>query len=193
MQNSARERVPEEPTDATETDASVVLRVRAGDADAFRILVLRHQDGLFRYALRMVRSRDTAADLVQASFVKAYTNLERCDPDRFPAWLFRILVNRCKDHLKNRRRLDVRLDDAPGVGRSSEDPERELERSELRGTLERALDRLPEAQRQAFLLKHLEGLSYEEMAARLGGSVPALKMRVHCARDALQAMLEEGT
>ena len=179
---------------STETDAEVVRRVRSGDREAFRILVVRYQDLLYRTALRHVQYPDVAADLVQSAYVKAFSNIWRCrDPERFGAWLYRILVNGAKDHLKSRRRMDVSLDDpntpklqipAPG------NPERELERTDARERIESALAELPEMMREAFLLKHVEGRAYEDIAALLGVSVPALKMRVHRARAILKDLME---
>lgn len=175
------------------SDGAIVARVRAGDRDAYRILVRRYQDGLYRHALRMTSHADTAADLVQGALVKAYTHIHRCrDPERFGAWLFRILANRCKDHLKSRRRKDVSLEaDHVPPARSTEDPELDTERLELRTLLQAAIERLPDIQREAFLLKHVEGRSYEEISEMLDVSVPALKMRVLRAREALKAELEE--
>ena len=176
-----------------EPDASVVARVRAGEQEAYRTLVRRYQDVLYAHALRLTRDADTAADLTQGAFVKAYTEMRRCrEPDRFGAWVFRILSNACKDHLKSRRRRDVNLDDqraAMTPGRS--DPGLELDRSELGSALQDALGRLADGLREAFIMKHVDGRSYEEMAEMLGASVPALKMRVHRAREALKEMLEE--
>jgi RNA polymerase sigma-70 factor (ECF subfamily) len=172
-------------------DGEVVARVLDGDRDAYRILVRRHQDMLHAHAVRMVGRGDVAADLVQASLVKAYTSLDRCrNPDKFGAWAYRIVTNRCKDYLKNVRRKDVALDDAPPQA-GAMDPDDDLERSELRRRLDRALDRLPADQREAFVMKHEEGRSYKEMAELLEMSVGALKMRVHRAREALQELLEE--
>jgi RNA polymerase sigma-70 factor, ECF subfamily len=191
MGNSAAAAGAASPGNA-DSDARVVRRVRDGDREAYRLLVLRYQDGLYRYALRVTRSPDIAADLVQAAFVKAYVSLKSCrDPDRFAAWVFRILTNRCKDFLKSRRRRDVSLepDQLPAPQRA--DPARDLDRAELRSALAAGLARLPAAQREAFLMKHVDGMSYEEIAERLGGSVPALKMRVHRARERLRSLLEE--
>lgn len=172
-------------------DAVVVARVLDGDRDAFRILVRRHQDMLYAHAMRMTGRGDVAADIVQASLVKAYTSLDRCrNPDKFGAWAFRITANRCKDYLKNVRRKDVALEDAAPVA-GALDPEDDLERSELRRRLDGALARLPEDQREAFVMKHEEGRSYNEMAELLDTSVGALKMRVHRARDMLQELLVE--
>ncbi|HYW13531.1 MAG TPA: sigma-70 family RNA polymerase sigma factor, partial [Longimicrobium sp.] len=133
-----------------------------------------------------------AADLVQDSLVKAYTRLATCDPDRFAAWLFRILRNRCKDYLKSRRRRDVPLtDDGPHAAPASDDPVLTLERAELGQVVSEALSRIPESQREAFLLKHVEGRSYEEMADLLDAGISALKMRVMRAREALQDLLKD--
>lgn len=175
-------------------DAEIVRRVRGGDRDAYRHLVRRYQDSLYRYALAMTSQQDVAADVVQAAFVRAYTQLARCrDPERFGAWLFRIVVNGCKDHLKSRRRRDVSLDaeQAPVV-EAADDPGADLERAELRRTLDGALARLNVQMRQAFVMKHVHGKSYEEIAEVLNVSVPALKMRVHRAREALKEALEEA-
>ncbi len=176
-----------------EGDGDVVARVLAGDRESYRVLVRRYQDTLFAHALRLTADRDIAADLTQAALVKAYTELRRCrEPERFGAWLFRILSNACKDHLKSRRRRDVTLDDArAGNAPGRSDPGIELERAELGSALRDALSRLPDTLREAFLLKHVDGLAYEEMTVLLGVSIPALKMRVHRAREALKAMLQE--
>jgi RNA polymerase sigma-70 factor (ECF subfamily) len=175
-----------------ETDAQLVARVIAGDPEPYSELVGRYQASLFRYAAGMVRDGDLAADLVQDSFVKAYTSLETCnDPARFGAWVFRILVNRCKDHLKSRRRHTLPLEEDTATTPDSDDPGVYTDRADLRQLVERALATLPEAQREAFLLKHLEGRSYEEMSEMLDVSVSALKMRVLRAREALQSLLRE--
>jgi RNA polymerase sigma-70 factor, ECF subfamily len=175
-------------------DAEVVHRVRDGDREAFRILVQRYEDLLYRTALRHTRQPDVAADLVQATFVKAYTGIWRCrDPERFGAWIYRIVINASKDYLKSRRRTDLNLDDPAASklpGPMSGTPEWELERAELRERLDLAMSKLPEVMREAFLLKHAEGLSYEEIAELLSVSVPALKMRVHRARAMLQELMD---
>ena len=159
-----------------------------GEQERYAELVERYQGGLFRHALGMVGDPDAAADLAQEALVKAYTSLHTCnDPDRFAAWLFRILRNRTRDWLKNRRQQTVELRDDAHT--APDDPAGSLELAELGETMQRALAQLPAAQREAFLLKHVEELSYEEMAARLETGISALKMRVMRAREALQEML----
>ena len=173
-------------------DGEDVRRVLRGEAAHYEVLVRRYQEPMYRHAYGMVGDSDAAADLVQDSLVKAYTRLGTCDPERFAAWLFRILRNRCKDYLKSRRRRDVPLlDDGPHAAPLSDDPGLTLERSELGKVVAEALSRIPESQREAFLLKHVEGRSYEEMADLLDAGISALKMRVMRAREALQEMLRD--
>lgn len=171
-------------------DAELVARVLAGEKERYGALVRRHQAPLYRHALGMVGSGDAAADLVQDALVRAYTRLSTCrDPDRFGSWVFQILRNRCLDYLKDRRRNTVPLTDETACAGARDDPEASLEQAELRRDVLRALDALPTAMREAFLLKHVDGRSYEEMSEMLGASVSALKMRVMRAREALHSRL----
>jgi RNA polymerase sigma-70 factor (ECF subfamily) len=174
------------------SDAELIERILGGERERYAILVERYQESMYRHAVGMVGDRDAATDLVQDSLVKAYTRLHTCnDPERFAAWLFRILRNRCKDWLKNRRRQTVSLQDDAATAPAGDDPSRRMERTELGRVVEDALARLPEAQREAFLLKHVEGRSYEEMADMLDTGISALKMRVMRAREALQQFLRD--
>jgi len=177
------------PVDQVDADQEIITRVLAGSKDAFGILIARYSDPLYRHALGMTGSPDVAEDILQASFIKAYHHLSEVR-GRFDAWVFRIVANSCKDWLKNIRRthLSYDEDDQPS---SYQTPEEEMDRNELRTDLENALQRLPPSLREAFVMKHVEGRSYEEMAVLLDTTVGALKMRVHRAREALQALLEE--
>mgnify|MGYP003575616104 CR=1 FL=1 len=172
-----------------EPDQLIIQRVLGGNRDAFRLLISRYSDPLYRHALCMTGSPDVAEDILQLSFIKAYQHLAEVR-GRFDAWVFRIVANGCKDWLKNIRRshLSYDEDDQPS---SYATPEEELDRTELRSDLDVALAALPASLREAFIMKHVEGRSYEEMADLLGTTVGALKMRVHRAREALQALLEE--
>lgn len=177
---------------AERTDPQVVRDVLAGDRDAYRLLVRRYGGVLYNHAVRMVGSHDDAADLAQRALVSGYKKLASCrEPDRVGAWLFRILSNLAKDQMRSRRRNDVplqKLRDLPGSGA---DPLETTHRREVQSRLRHALDRLTLEQREAFVLKHVEGRSYEEMAAVLDVSPASLKMRVHRAREALQELLED--
>ena len=180
---------PAVPIVEIDSDQDIISRVMAGDREAFATLIGRYSDPLYRHALGMTGSPDVAEDILQTSFIKAYSHLGEVR-GRFDAWLFRIVANGCKDWLKNIRRthLSYDEDDQPS-GYAS--PDEDLDRTELRSDLDSALAQLAPSLREAFIMKHVEGRSYEEMADLLGTTVGALKMRVHRAREALQALLEE--
>jgi len=174
------------------TDAQVVRDVLAGDRDAYRLLVRRYGDVLYGHALRMTGSDDEAADLVQKALVKGFKKLRSCrEPERVGAWLFRILSNLCKDHIRSPRRRDLSMSHVGPVLAAGSDPQADAEGAEIRARVWGALDALTPEQREAFVLKHVEGRSYEEIAAVMDLSVASLKMRVHRAREALRGLLEE--
>lgn len=172
-----------------DSDQDVITRVISGDRNAFAALIGRYSDPLYRHALGMTGSPDVAEDILQTSFIKAYHHIGEVR-GRFDAWLFRIVANGCKDWLKNIRRthLSYDEDDQPSGFAT---PDEDLDRTELRQDLDLALAQLAPSLREAFIMKHVEGRSYEEMADLLGTTVGALKMRVHRAREALHALLEE--
>ena len=167
-------------------DAVLVGRVRKGSHDAYGELVRRHQEILYRHVRGMGLEHDVSLDIVQDAFIKGYARLDECrDPEHFRAWLFKIVRNLCLDYLKNIRRPAVSLSDVPeGALRMHGDPEVMLSVNE-------AMDRLPPALREAFMLKHDAGYTYEEIADITGASPSAVKMRVHRAREALQGLLME--
>ncbi|HEY9514939.1 MAG TPA: RNA polymerase sigma factor [Gemmatimonadaceae bacterium] len=175
--------------DQQDADHEVIERILKGDRNGFGILIQRYSDALYRHALGMTGSPDVAEDILQASFIKAYQHLGEVH-GRFDAWIFRIVANGCKDWLKNIRRthLSYDEDDQPS---SFTNPDEDLDRTELRSDLDRALATLAPSLREAFVMKHVEGRAYEEMATLLGTTVGALKMRVHRAREALQSLLED--
>lgn len=173
-------------------DADVVARVLGGDVEAYGVLVTRYRPRLSRYALRMLGNREDAQEALQDAFVRAYRALGRCDdPERFGSWLFSILVNRCRTAgaRSTRRSRTFISDDAAARTAAEAHP---AEQAAWREEIERALDQLDGEQREAFLLKHVEGLSYEEMSEITGAGVSALKMRVKRACDRLRGLLQEA-
>lgn len=173
------------------SDSILVQRVLDGDSGAYARLVGRYRDRYSRFAVHMLGSEEDAEEALQDTFLRAYRALGRCeDPERFGAWLYRILVNRCRTHGSRRgRRERTFVNDPVALGSASE--EHPAERGAWREEIEYALDRLDERQREAFLLKHVEDLSYEEMAELTGMGVSALKMRVKRACERLRELLRE--
>jgi RNA polymerase sigma-70 factor, ECF subfamily len=173
------------------SDATLVERTRAGDLEAFARLVARYQGRYLRYARNMLGSIEDAEEAVQDAFVRAYRGLDGLDPERFPAWAFRILVNRCRTAFRRqerRRQMFAKWDDAAETHVAADD--RAIPAVGWREELDRALAALPVEQREAFLLKHGDDLSYAEMRDLTGASVPALKMRVSRACDRLRDLLD---
>ena len=175
------------------SDAELVRRVRAGDVAVYGALVARYRDRLGRYAVHMIGDREDAEEALQDAFVRAYRSLARCeDPDRFGAWLYGILVNRCRTvgaRASRRRRVFVRGADGPEGESTDADP---VDRLEWDDAVNRALARLAPEHREAFLLKHVQDLEYEEIARLTGAGISALKMRVKRAREQLQRFLREA-
>ena len=172
------------------SDAECVRAVLSGNAEAFALLVERYQHEYMRFAVRMLGTREDADEALQSAFVRAFRGLDRCrDPERFGAWLYRIVVNECRTRAtrKGRRerwfvhdealivRMAIVSDGAAG----------------LREEIQHALDQLPADQREAFVLKYVEELSYEEIAEITGDGVSALKMRVNRACRRLRGLLED--
>ena len=176
---------------STMTDAMLVRRVLEGDTAAFTILVDRHAAACTRFATRMLGNREDAEDATQESFLRAYRSLARYEERQaFRTWLFQILVNRCRTAaVRRQRRQRMFLVDDSAVAAASVRPSADT--NDLRAELQRAIESLDPEQREAFLLKHVEQLSYDEMAAATGVGVSALKMRVKRACDRMQWMLRE--
>ncbi|HSJ05920.1 MAG TPA: sigma-70 family RNA polymerase sigma factor [Longimicrobiales bacterium] len=175
-------------------DAELVAMVLGGGTDSYGHLVRRYQDTMYRVAWGMVRDPDAALDLVQDAFIRAFANLVHCrEPAHFRVWAMTMLRNRCLDYLKERRRRDVPLDTMADfyLGHDGDVLETLAERNEL----QLALDSLPATLREAFLLRHVEDLTYEEMASVLQTTVAGVKMRVSRAREVLRTSLSgsDGT
>lgn len=153
----------------------------------FELLVRRHQNALYRYGRGLGLDHDTVLDLLQETFVKAFGRLDQCrDQAKLSSWLFRIFRNTLLDWTRDVRRGEVSL-----TGLDDPMDEQDLaERHALRAALGDALAGLPGILREAFLLRHETGHSYEEIAAIAGISLSAAKMRVARAREALREVLD---
>lgn len=174
------------------SDAEIIRRVLDGDSSAFRFLVARYRLRFGRFAVHMLGNRDDAEEALQDAFFRAYRALARCrDPERFDAWLFRIVANRCRTAGGRRRRRDLVLVQDPAAleDMACELPDEPGDRAEAASM---AVSRLDPATREAFLLKYVEELSFSEMARLTGVGVSALKMRVRRAAERLRSELEEA-
>ena len=171
-------------------DAEIIAAVLDGHVDEYTGLVERYRDRCNRFAVRMLGDRDDADEALQSAFVRAYRGLAAFrDRDRFGSWLFQILVNECRTLAARRARRGQRFvrDDGIAPIASTDHPE---SAAATLAEIQHALDQLEAEQREAFLLKHVEELSYDEMADLTGAGVSALKMRVKRACARLRELLE---
>ena len=172
-------------------DAALVARVLEGDVAAFTELVHRHFQDCTRFAVRMLGDRHDAEDAIQETFLSAYTALGRYrEQQTFRAWLFRILINRCRSVARQRRRRRMRFVTNGDLPETAEARAEAVRDPGLRDALQSALDALDPKLREAFLLKYGEGMEYQEISMLTGVGISALKMRVQRACQAMRPGLE---
>jgi RNA polymerase sigma-70 factor (ECF subfamily) len=173
------------------SDSELVAAVVNGDVKAFAVLVERYRNLHFRFAVRMLGDHTDAEDALQSAFVRAYRNLRKCrEPERFGAWLYRIVINECRTFEARRTRRQRRFVPYHGIEPGDLAAPNDMDAGTAE-EIQRALSLLPVDQREAFVLKHVEDLSYEEMSDFTGVGVSALKMRVKRACERLRSILEE--
>jgi RNA polymerase sigma-70 factor (ECF subfamily) len=170
-----------------ESDAELAEQCLGGDAQAFEELVRRNQNSVFNLAWRMTGNWHEAADVTQEAFIRAYRKLSSYRSEyAFKNWVMSIGANLVKNRFRSFYRRQKMEKDLSAMQEPSPAPVTE-ERDEA---LEKALGRLPEALRLALVLKHMEGMSYEEVARTLGIGLSAAKMRVARGRDELVKLLD---
>ena len=182
------------------SDLAVVARVKAGDHDAFRHLVERHSRSVFRLAYRLTGHEQDAEDVVQETFLRAFREIRRFEArSSFATWLYRITVNCSHDLLRQRPRAGTRpsLDDpdlrvAAELADSSAaaDPMRELTSRRIDERVRAAMDALSGQERSAFVMRHYEGLSIEEIGGVLNLKASAAKHSIFRAVQKLRRSLE---
>jgi RNA polymerase sigma-70 factor, ECF subfamily len=187
------------PNGADTGDLSLVRRVQKGDKSAFDALVLKYQHKVLKLVQRYVRDPAEAEDVTQDAFIKAYRALPGFRGDSaFYTWLYRIAINTAKNALVSSRRRPMTYDlDGEGNGpdlsqrlRDPDTPERLLLTDEIRVTVNRAIDNLPEDLRTAIVLRELEGLSYEDIARTMDCPVGTVRSRIFRAREAIDRHLK---
>lgn len=166
-------------------DRDLIAKARRGNVDAHNVLVSRWEKRIYNYLLRLVRNREDALDLTQDVFLKAFQNLKKLDdPDRFPAWLYRIAHNEAYSQLR-KRKPDGEIEIEPRTG----DATSRMFPAELTLAVDSALNRLSPDQREAVVLKVYQGFKFDEMAEVLGCPVSTVKSRLYTALDLLKNSL----
>lgn len=182
-----------------EVDDKLIEEALRGDQKAFKELVSRHQASVFHIIFRLVRDKELANDLVQETFMKAFSSLKTYRSEyRFSTWLYKIAANSSIDHLRKKRIRALSLDNPIQTGDGeigfevadySHHPEREMVRHEQAASINDAISSLPRKYRQVIIARHQEEKSYEEIADELGVPVGTVKARIFRARELLKKRL----
>jgi len=199
---------PHEPADddarpvsgLEQSDLELVKRAQRGERGAFDLLVLRYQHKVIKLVARLLRDPAEAEDVAQEAFVKAYRALGSFRGDSaFYTWLYRIAVNTARNSIASRQRrpLDYEADLSESEQsavesrmRHNDTPEAAALSEEIRATVNRAVEDLPEDLRTAIILREVEGLSYEEIAAAMDCPVGTVRSRIFRAREAIDRHLK---
>lgn len=182
-----------------EDDDKLIEGALKGDQKAFKDLVARHQKSIFHIVFRIVRDRETANDLVQETFMKAFSSLKSYRSEyRFSTWLYKIAANSSIDFLRKKRIKALSLDNpiqtedgqvGIEVPDYSNSPEKELVRREQAVSINEAITSLPDKYRRVIIARHSEEKSYEDIAREMGVPVGTVKARIFRARELLKKRL----
>ncbi len=199
-QSGTQEKPCEKPT--TDEDLRLMERVKAGDSEAFNLLMEKYEKTVINLVYRFTGERESAEDLAQEVFLRIYRAASRFEARaKFFTYLYKVTLNLCRNaRAKAKRRRTNSLDSGPPgfedqpLSRLLEDPrgsaEEQIERQELSEVVREAVMSLPEEQRVAVVLQRFRGFAYEEIAEVLGLSVPAVKSRLHRAKLNLKKNLQ---
>jgi RNA polymerase sigma-70 factor (ECF subfamily) len=167
-----------------------IAAARAGDLEAFELLMRQHERLVLATALRLTGNMEDAQDISQEVFLRLYKNLNKVQAaNALPAWLYRVTVNACHD-LRRRKPASSPVEMAAELVASGMDPQTSLTQAERRRVLEMSLRILPEKERAALVLRDLEGLSTEEVARALGSSEATVRSQVSKARAKVHDFVE---
>jgi len=195
--------VPDPSSLASLSDQEVVLQARDGLEAAYRELIRRYERPIFSLIYRMVRDRELAEDLSQETFIKALNAIDSYRPEfKFSSWIFKIANNAAIDQIRRRELNTLSLDGSPHATTPDEieatalqvsarglSPLEALESRELGGMIEQAIGRLRPEYRSCILLRHVEGLAYEEIAELMNLPLGTVKTYIHRARNELRDLL----
>lgn len=183
----------------TDSEKLWLARSREGDVESFEKLIERYQKTAYNVALRMMHNEEDAKDVTQDALIKAYKSIQSFRGDSgFSTWLYRIVVNTCKDELRKRRGNVVSLEqgrqtdsgfEAIELSDETFAPEVVLESLNVRQTINEAIRALPEQNRTAVVLRDVQGYSYEDIGSLLGCPVGTVKSRINRGRQLLRENL----
>lgn len=182
-------------------DTRLAKLARGGDRAAFAELVELYKEKIYHLAYRMLQNRHEAEEIVQETFLRVYTNLDRYDEEqKFSTWIYRIGTNLCIDRLRKRKvnySLDAEMGDGEGTDWYStlpsreETPDQQVLLSETQSQIRQSIETLPEKYRAVVILRYLQDLSLQEISEVLSMPVTTIKTRLHRGREFLRKKLEQ--
>ncbi len=176
------------------TDEDLILRVQGGESQAYDVLVNRFKNKLYTYLFRLLGNEAVAEEYTQETFVKAYINADKYRTvARFSTWLYTIATNLVRNRIRNIRRRpatvslwseDLNGEDGKWVDLKddSQRPDYDMERKSLNDLIQRAIEKIPAKYRLSFVLREINGLSYEEIAATTGLKLGTVRSRINRGR-----------
>jgi RNA polymerase sigma-70 factor (ECF subfamily) len=176
-------------------DRGLVGLARRGDREAFTQLIVQYQVPLYNMALRMVGGPDDAADIAQEAFLRAWEKIRTLREAPFKSWLFQIAANLCYDHFRRGRRYGVMPEDqntkVVSLGIATPDPQERAEANERNRLVRDSIAGLEPDMRMPIILRDVNGMSYDEIAAVLRVPLGTVKSRIARARAAVQEQLQQ--
>lgn len=183
--------------DRNDEDRRIVRQIRQGDTEAYAQLVTVYQTPIYNLMLRMTGSEDCAMDLTQETFIRSFEKLDGYDSTRnFFPWLYTLGMNVARDYLRRYTPERIRtrsLDLLHDEGYEFQDPQQSTDRAHDQAWLNSALEELPEATREALVMRFREGFSYEEIASALHLGLSNTKMKIHRGLAQLRSLLGADT
>jgi RNA polymerase sigma-70 factor (ECF subfamily) len=184
------------PSKGSNDDRDLVDRARRGDREAFTQLIVQYQVSLYNMALRMVGRPDDAADIAQEAFLRAWEKIRTLRDAPFKSWLFQIAANLCYDHFRRGRRYGVMPDEDQtsnlvGLGIAMPDPQERAEANERTRLVRDSISALDHDMRIAIILRDVNGMAYDEIAAILRVPLGTVKSRIARARAQVQDRLQQ--
>jgi RNA polymerase sigma-70 factor (ECF subfamily) len=184
-------------------EAVLISRARRGDVAAFEELISAYERKVYNLAYRMCGEREDAADLAQEALVRAFRAIGRFrEQSQFSTWLYRIVVNVCLDHQRSRKRHPTVSLDEPMPGEDGDltrqivadtpDPQAHYEQLETQMAVQRAISRLSADHRTVVVMRDIQDMAYEDIAAALGLALGTVKSRLNRARQALREELQRA-
>ncbi len=180
-------------TNEQRTDEEAIIRqCLDGNTNVYSVLVDRYKTMAYNVAFRMLGDGDAAKDAAQESFIAAFAGLRQFKfGAKFSSWLYTIVLNKCRDHLRVTQRSISTEDFSDLRTDSGTSPEQSAVEHQSKDLLQRALDALPAEYREVLVLKHIEELDYHEISAITGTGISALKVRAHRGREMLRTIMEQ--